>query len=82
MITCQLRTVMILLTAALGANTAWSSQSGAATSAMESHATTPKAATEKPAESNRTADRVLPGIVDEEDIPAFLRMDPCDTEDL
>lgn len=79
--TRQLGTFSILLTVALGTSTAWSSQTLPATSAAQSHANVPGGAKAESENNAGAADRGLPGIVDEEEIPAYLRMDPCDTED-
>ena len=62
-------TFFVLLTIALGTN---------AIAATPVDATAPVNAT---AEQANTANHQVPGIISEEDIPAYLRVDPCDTED-
>jgi len=77
----QLGMFSILLTIGLGTNTAWSSQHVTAMSAAESHANASKDAAAKSGKSIGASHAGLPSIVDEEDIPAFLLSDPCDTGD-
>jgi hypothetical protein len=77
----QLGTFSILLTIGLGTNTAWSSQNVNAMSAAESHANASKGAAAKSGKNVGASHEGLPSIVDEEDIPAFLITDPCDTGD-
>ena len=79
--TLQLRTFFILLTVSLSTTTAWSSQNVPATSATESQAIVPEGATAESGKNSSAANEGLPGILNEEEIPAFLRTDPCDTGD-
>ena len=79
--TLQLRTFFVLLTLGVGTSTAWSSHNELTTSVAESHANMPKGATPIPGNNADATNHRLPGIVDEEEIPAFLITDPCDTGD-
>lgn len=79
--TLQLRILFVLLTLGLSTNMAWSSQNLPATPATESDANVLKGATAKSGMNNEAAREGLPSIVNDEDIPAFLRTDPCDTGD-
>lgn len=65
-------TFFVLLTIALGTN---------ATAATPVDATAPVNATDEQANTAGSANHQVPGIISEEDIPAYLRVDPCDTED-
>jgi len=77
----QLRTFLLLLAVVLVPTTAWSGQNAPATPATGSNANLLKDATVDPAAKDRVADERLPVIVNDEDLPAFLRTDPCDTGD-
>lgn len=79
--TLQLRTLFVLLSVGLGTSTAWSSQNELTTSAAESQAVMSKGAKAVPANDTGVSSHRLPGIVNEEEIPAFLITDPCDTGD-
>jgi hypothetical protein len=79
--TLQLRGFIVLLLLGLGTNTAWSGQSSSATPATESHASMLTSATASSDRNDGAANEALPSIMNEEDIPAFLRTDPCDTGD-
>ena len=79
--TFQLQTFIVLLTVGLSANTAWSAQNVPAQSLTGSHSNTSKVAEAKPKQNAGAAHNELPGIMNEEDIPAFLRVDSCDTGD-
>ena len=79
--TLQLRMILILLTIGLGTNTAWSGQNPSATSATDSHAKVSSGATATPGKHAGASKGALPSIVNEEEIPAFLLTDPCDTGD-
>jgi len=79
--TRRLWTFFMLLAVGLGTNTAWSGQNEDAGPATESHANASQGATAQSGQNTGAADQGLPSIVDEEDIPAFLLTDPCDTED-
>lgn len=79
--TLQLRTLYILLMVGLGANTAWSGQKVPTTALMESRANVPTVAKAESEKNSGAASEGLPSIMKEEDIPAFLRTDPCDTGD-
>jgi len=76
----QFRTFLVLLAVGLGTNTAWSSQDYPAMSATEQSANVLKDASAKSGMNDRIANERRP-IVVEEDIPAFLRTDSCDTGD-
>ena len=65
-------TFFVLLTIALGTN---------AIAATPVDATAPVNATAEQANAADSANHQVPGIVSEENIPAYLRVDPCDTED-
>ena len=65
-------TFFVLLTLALGTN---------AIAATPVDAPAPVNATAEQANTTDSANHQVPSIVDEEDIPAYLRVDPCDTED-
>jgi hypothetical protein len=79
--TLQLRSFWVVLGMVL--MTLGNSAVAATTSATESHASAP--AVEQGASSATKAagpaNEGLRSIVDEEEIPAFLRTDPCDTKD-
>jgi hypothetical protein len=77
--TLRHRALLILLTLCLGTHAAWSSQDSPAASATGSHAKVPESATAKSGKNAGAANEGLPSIIDEEDIPAYLRGDPCDT---
>jgi hypothetical protein len=74
------RTFLVLLALGL-APAAWAGQDLSATSVSGLHADVPAGATAKPARTTGAATEPLPSIVDEDEIPAYLRMDPCDTGD-
>lgn len=78
MTTIETRACLALLAASLLASTAWSGQGVTATSSAESAGAIQAA---QPA-THASADKArVPAIVDEEEIPAFLRTDMCDTGD-
>jgi hypothetical protein len=77
----QLRTFIVLLTVGLGASAAWSSQDAPATSALEPRANLSKDAPAQPGNNAGAANGKLPGILPEDEIPAYLITDPCDTQD-
>ena len=79
--TLRLRIFFVLLTVGLSTSTAWSGQDELTTSAAESHANMPKGATPITGNNSGAVNHRLPGIVNEEEIPAFLITDPCDTGD-
>jgi hypothetical protein len=79
--TLQPRTFLVLLMLGLGTNTAWSGQSTAATPATGSQANALQTASATSDRNEAAAGATLPSIMSEEDIPAFLRTDPCDTGD-
>ena len=72
--TRRLQTFLVLLALGPGATTAWSGQDAVAATATDAHAS-----------ANGTAagegGKRVPGIVSEEEIPAYLITDPCDTTD-
>lgn len=80
----QLRTVLVLLALSLSLSlstaTAWSSQVPAM-SAAGAHADVPEAATVKSGKDSGAANEGLRSIFSEEEMPAFLHTDPCDTGD-
>jgi hypothetical protein len=79
--TRQLRTFLVLLTAGLGAPTVSSSQNVTATPATGTHADVPKGASANSWKNAGAANEPLPSIFSEEEIPAYLFTDPCDTND-
>lgn len=70
--------VFVILSIGLGTSAAWPSQSTSVSSHTQPQADPPVNA----ADNDKPAIKSLPSIVDEEEIPAFLRTDPCDTGDL
>ncbi len=81
MATFRLRAFLVLLTFGLGANTAWSDQRASANSVTESQSNAPEVGAAEPEQITGAASNELPSIMHEEDIPAYLRTDPCDTGD-
>lgn len=75
----QLRMFVIVLT--VSSATAWSSPTLSATPATESRANAHEGAKVKPGQSTVAPIQKLPSIWTEDDIPAFLITDPCDTGD-
>jgi hypothetical protein len=74
-------TSFILLVIGLTASTAWSSQHTPAASPTAVHAGGQDETTAKQKNKAGATKEALPSILNEEEIPAFLRMDPCDTGD-
>jgi hypothetical protein len=70
----------VLRTAILGATTAWSGQALPGTSATAAKPSSPNGAVASSGKPIGAADGELPGILDEEAMPAFLYTDPCDTK--
>ena len=70
--TTLILTVLLLLTITQGTN---------AIAATPVDATSSLSATAEPAKGTGSSSHPVPGIISEEDIPAYLRVDPCDTED-
>lgn len=79
--TAQLRTFLILLMVSLGTPTVYSSQNVPATPATGTHADVPKGASASLWKNAGAANEPLPSIFSEEEIPAYLHTDPCDTND-
>lgn len=77
----QLRTIFVLLALGWGTTPAWSDQDHPMASATQSHAGVSKDPSTKTGMNGRVADERPPIVVEEEDIPAFLRTDSCDTGD-
>jgi hypothetical protein len=75
----QLGAFLILLTATFGVATAWSGQNSTPVSASGTQVNPPQPAAAGSAGHTGPAKKALPSIIEEEEIPAFLRMDPCDT---
>lgn len=79
--TLRLRMFFILLTVSLGSPTAWSSQNAATSSAAKSRADVADSSAAESETGSGAANEGLPSILNDEEIPAFLRTDPCDTGD-
>ncbi len=75
----QLRTIFVLLALSWCTNPVWSNQDHPMASATQSHAGVSKHPSTKRDMNGRVADERPPIVVEEEDIPAFLRTDSCDT---
>ena len=70
--TTLILTFFVLLTIALGTT---------AIAATPVDATASVSTTAEQANTTDSANHQVPSIISEEDIPAYLRVDPCDTED-
>lgn len=79
--TRQLRTLLVVLSLGLCTSTAWSSQGQLVASTTQPPVHDQKSATANSGNNNSAANDRLPSIINEEDLPAFLRTDPCDTGD-
>jgi hypothetical protein len=77
----QLRTLSVLLIMGLATTTAWSGQNVPAASATGARAGVSADTSAKSAKDVDKPKAGLPSIINEEEIPAFLLTDPCDTED-
>jgi hypothetical protein len=73
--------LFILLSLGVASTAAGSGQASGATSAAASHAEASAGATAKSSREAGAARKGLPSIISEDEIPAFLLTDPCDTED-
>ena len=79
--TLQFRMVFGVLMMSLGATPAWSTPGAPAKHQLEAQAQNPAAATTNSVKPTDTSKPGLRSIVSDEEIPAFLRTDPCDTKD-
>ena len=80
--TLQFRMVFVMLIMSLGVTPAWSTPGAPAKPQLEAQAQNPAAAaTMNSVKPTGTSKPGLRSIVSDEEIPAFLRTDPCDTKD-
>jgi hypothetical protein len=77
----QLRTFLVLLTVGLGMHAASASQNEPGTASTGAHTDVTGSSATKSVTHTGAVNERLPGISDEEEIPAFLRVDMCNTGD-